>query len=122
MTTQLARLVHRGFVTEFGPRRLTDVDRYLRAIERRLEKLAAQPARDLESMRRVHRLEDEYTDAMTQLPPERRAAAAELVWMLEELRVSVFAQTLGTASPVSESRIRKELARVTAPAGRASGR
>jgi ATP-dependent helicase HrpA len=104
MRAQLSGLVHPGFVTATGTRRLADVLRYLQAMERRLDKLAQDPARDRELMRRVQRLEERYE--------QLRAQGSEHVrWMIEELRVSFFAQTLGTAHPVSEKRILREIER-----------
>ncbi|WP_066364503.1 ATP-dependent RNA helicase HrpA [Herbidospora mongoliensis] len=111
---QLKALIHTGFVTETTYRRLPDLHRYLRAIERRLEKLADDVHRDRALMHQVHDLEDDYRDLVAGLPPARRNAAAvgEIRWMLEELRVSFFAQTLGTPTPVSEKRIRKAMAQL----------
>jgi ATP-dependent helicase HrpA len=55
----------------------------------------------------VHRVQDAYQAALAALPPASRssAAAREIGWMVEELRVSLFAQTIGTPVPVSERRI-----------------
>lgn len=99
---QLSELVFPGFVTATGYRRLPDVLRYLRAVERRLDKLPQDPHRDRERMQRIQDVQREYRDAVGGLPPER---AASIRWMIEELRVSYFAQQLGTAHPVSEKRI-----------------
>ena len=102
MRSQLRSLVGPGFVRS-GAARLRHVDRYLRAMERRLDRLAGDPARDRRLMAEVHALEDEYA-------PYRAADADGAVrWMLEELRVSLFAQQLGTQGAVSPQRIRKAL-------------
>ncbi len=63
--------------------------------------------RDRRAMREVHRLQQEYTELVASLPPARRTAAdvVEVRWMLEELRVSLFAQPMKTAYPVSEKRV-----------------
>jgi ATP-dependent helicase HrpA len=55
----------------------------------------------------VHRVQDAYARALSSLPPETRlsSAAREIRWQIEELRVSLFAQTIGTPAPVSERRI-----------------
>ena len=65
----------------------------------------------------VHRVQDAYADALAALPPEARAtdAAAEIRWQVEELRVSLFAQGMGTPQPVSERRIMTAVERLTAP-------
>ena len=114
--SHLARLVHRGFVTDTGARRLPDLLRYLQALERRLEKLPDAPARDAEMMLRIQHLEERYQRMRELLPPELIAAgeAEEVHWMLEELRVSLFAQTVGTAFPVSEKRVLRRLQELAA--------
>ena len=113
---QLESLIHPGFITETGYARLADLLRYIRAIDRRLEKLPDDPHRDAERMHVVHDLEDDYHDLLDRLPPGRRddADVLRIRWMLEELRVSFFAQTLGTPYPVSEKRIRKAMDQITA--------
>jgi ATP-dependent helicase HrpA len=97
-------------VTAAGARRLPHVVRYLEAVQRRLEKLAGDAARDRDRLVQVQRLEAELARAVDALPPERRHEAEDVRWMLEELRVSLFAQALGTNGPVSEPRIRKAIA------------
>ena len=116
--SQLTRLAGAGFVQAAGCGRLGHLLRYVRALDRRLEKLASDPVRDGRALRIVHELEDAYAAAMARLPPDGRTAAHdELVWMLEELRVSLFAQQLGTAYAVSEQRLRREI-RAVADLGR----
>ncbi len=107
---QLLRLVHPGFVTEAGAARLPDVLRYLRAIDRRLDRLPFDPQRDRQLMEQVRRLESAFDELLDVLPPGRLALEADEVrWQLEELRVSLFAQTLGTARPVSDVRLRRAI-------------
>jgi ATP-dependent helicase HrpA len=115
MRTQLGALVHPGFVTTTGATRLADVVRYVRAVERRLDALAVDPVRDRRRMAPLRELEDEFDGLLAALPPgEFPPEAGAVRWLLEELRVSVFAQQLGTAPGVSERRIRQELARLAA--------
>ncbi|WP_431974436.1 ATP-dependent RNA helicase HrpA [Micromonospora haikouensis] len=104
---QLSGLVHKGFVTETGYARLPDLLRYLTAIERRLDRLPGNPQRDRQQQDRVAAVQKEYADLLAALPPGRRGSAAvrQIRWMIEELRVNVFAQALGTPYPVSEQRI-----------------
>ncbi|MGI8779014.1 MAG: ATP-dependent RNA helicase HrpA [Solirubrobacteraceae bacterium] len=108
---QLRRLVHPGFVTATGVERLADVERYLRAAARRLERLPNAPAPDLDRMRAVHELEAALERRLDSWPAGRPVPAAlrEVRWLLEELRVSHFAQALGTRGQVSSKRIRKLL-------------
>jgi ATP-dependent helicase HrpA len=111
MRAQLVALVQPGFVTAAGWRHLRDVPRYLAGIGRRLEKLAANPARDGQWMDDVAQVRAEYDDLLAALPPGRRedADVREVRWMLEELRISLFAQELRTAYPVSPVRIYRVL-------------
>jgi ATP-dependent helicase HrpA len=104
---QLTGLVYPGFLTGAGLARLPSLVRYLRAIERRLDKLADNAGRDAQQMAVVHRVQDAYAAALAALPATARsgAAAREIRWLIEELRVSLFAQTIGTPVPVSERRI-----------------
>ncbi|MFI2648355.1 ATP-dependent RNA helicase HrpA [Micromonospora fulviviridis] len=104
---QLGGLVHKGFITEAGYARLPDLLRYLTAIERRLDRLPGNPQRDKQQQDRIAVVQKEYQDLLAALPPAKRqsTAARQIRWMIEELRVNVFAQALGTPYPVSEQRI-----------------
>jgi ATP-dependent helicase HrpA len=114
MREQLSGLVFPGFVAATGYRRLPHLTRYLRGIQRRLDKLPESPARDAASMAIAQRAEQAYRQAVADLPAARRhdEDVTEARWMLEELRVSLFAQTLGTRAPVSETRVLAALARL----------
>jgi ATP-dependent helicase HrpA len=112
MMGQLGRLISPGFVTRLGLARLLDLRRYLAAMRQRLHKLGARPDRDRAQMDKVAALDAAYAARRRSLPPERRDDPDVLAirWMLEELRVSFFAQSLGTPQPISEQRIRTALA------------
>jgi ATP-dependent helicase HrpA len=114
--SQLSALIYPGFVAETGSRRLPDLVRYLQAITLRLDRTPWDPGRDADRMAAVHRMTDACRRAIAELTPAaRRGADARAVrWMLEELRVSLFAQTLGTSGPVSEKRIQTALDRLAA--------
>ena len=114
MREQLSGLIYAGFVTATGYRRLPHLTRYLRGMERRLDKLPENPGRDAASMAVARRAEQAYREAVAALPPARRSGAdvADVRWMLEELRVSLFAQALGTQAPVSENRLLAALSRL----------
>ncbi len=102
-----------------GADRLPHVLRYLAAVERRLDGAELDPGRDATLLDRVLPAYDAYLDVVDALP-DGTAVPASLVdirWMVEELRVSVFAQQLGTAHPVSEKRIRNALDAWTASRG-----
>ncbi|MEU9117248.1 ATP-dependent RNA helicase HrpA [Streptomyces sp. NPDC048483] len=106
---QLAALVKPGFVTAHGAKRLPDLMRYLVAVDRRLQQLPTNAERDRTRMAKVKEMQDEYAWLLEQFPKGRPvpAAAREIRWMIEELRVSYFAHALGTAYPVSDKRIVK---------------
>jgi ATP-dependent helicase HrpA len=106
MRAQFAGLIYPGFVSATGASRLPDLVRYLRAIVRRLDKLAGEQVRDAERMAAVHRVARAYEARLQELPAEARSRpeAQAVRWLIEELRVSLFAQVLGTPVPVSEKR------------------
>lgn len=108
---QMNGLVYRGFVTGNGWHKLADTLRYLQAIERRLEKLPVDPHSDRARMVKVEKIQQAWQSWYNKLPPVRRddADVQEVRWMLEELRVSYFAQQLGTPYPVSEKRIQQAM-------------
>jgi ATP-dependent RNA helicase HrpA len=90
---------------------LPDLERYLRGILARCDRAPSQVSRDTERMDTVARVQAEYDVLVAALPATRRTGADVQVLrsMIEELRVSLFAQTLGTAHPVSEKRIYKAM-------------
>jgi ATP-dependent helicase HrpA len=109
--SQLDRLLPKGFVTAAGAARLADLARYVTAITRRLERLPQAVAADRERMARVHAVEDAYDDVVQALSAARAADSrvGEIAWQIEEFRVSLWAQQLGTPRPVSEQRIYKAI-------------
>jgi ATP-dependent helicase HrpA len=108
---QLRGLVHPGFVTETGWRQLHHLPRYLRAVVHRLNRLGGTLARDRQLMAQVHEIEQEYRELRADRPAGGPAdeGLQEIRWMIEELRVNLFAQALGTAYPVSDKRIYKAM-------------
>jgi ATP-dependent helicase HrpA len=106
---QMGGLLHRGFVVTTGRRRLPDVVRYLRAMLLRLEKLPANAVRDALAMETVAAVTAEYQQLRRAVAPSGAPddPVTRVRWMVEELRVSLFAQQLGTPRPVSEQRIYK---------------
>jgi ATP-dependent helicase HrpA len=111
MATQLGRLVYPGFIAATGAARLPDLVRYLAGAARRLERLPSQPGADLDRMRSVHELEALYRARVDGWPRDRPLPAAlrEVPWLLEELRLSHFAQGVGVKGPVSAKRIRQAI-------------
>ncbi|MGL4173199.1 MAG: ATP-dependent RNA helicase HrpA [Actinomycetota bacterium] len=110
---QRAGLLRARFVTESGVARLGDLARYLAAMEVRIERLHAQPARDATLLMQVCELEQHYADVLAELPQGVTPPAdlQQVWWMLQELRVSLFAPTIRTAYSVSPQRIQRALSR-----------
>jgi ATP-dependent helicase HrpA len=113
---QMGGLLHRGFVAATGRRRLPDVVRYLKAMQHRLEKLPANAVRDELWMGQVAAVTAEYEQLRAQLPSTGAPddPVARIRWMVEELRVGLFAQGLGTPRPISEQRVYKAIDQLTA--------
>ncbi|KHD29044.1 hypothetical protein LH67_05330 [Xenorhabdus nematophila] len=104
---QISGLVFKGFVTSHGWTRLVDVLRYLNGIERRLEKLAINPNKDRAHMSRIEHIQRQWQQWQAKLSVQQKqlSEVKEVRWMIEELRISLFAQQLGTAYPISDKRI-----------------
>jgi ATP-dependent helicase HrpA len=121
ITAELAALAGPRVVSRAGLARLPDIERYLTALERRLEKLPTDPRRDLAFTERAQAIDRQVDQAITIALQEGMGAGVaqeleDLRWLIEELRVSFFAQSLGTRVPVSEERILKAATRLlTAP-------
>ncbi|HHE9059907.1 TPA: ATP-dependent RNA helicase HrpA [Haemophilus influenzae] len=105
--SQLAGLVYQGFVQKSGYDRLPDLQRYLQAIDKRIDKLAQDVNRDRAAMLRVEQVQQAYQQLLAKLPKSKPISdeIAEIRYMIEELRVSLFAQQLGTKYQVSEKRV-----------------
>ncbi|MBQ4833291.1 ATP-dependent RNA helicase HrpA [Pseudoalteromonas sp. MMG010] len=105
--SQLESLIFKQFVTAHGAKKLADLIRYLKAIQKRLEKLPVDPNRDRLCVLELNKVSDEYNKLVNKIPsgmpmpPE----IVDIFWMQQELRVSLFAQTLGTPYPISAKRI-----------------
>jgi ATP-dependent helicase HrpA len=113
---QMGGLLHRGFVADAGRRRLPDLVRYLRAMAHRLEKLPANAVRDELWTAQVAAVTAEYEQLRREVPPTGAPddPVTRIRWMVEELRVGLFAQQIGTPRPVSEQRLYKAIDALTA--------
>ena len=111
LKAQLAGLVHPGFVSATGDARLQHLPRYLRAALDRARTLAENPGRDRQRMTEWERAAVLFADTGGTIPtaPDAPPTLVHARWLLEEYRVSLFAQALGTAEPVSLQRIQKAL-------------
>ena len=104
---QCQHLLFRHFLVEVKPERLVHYDRYLKAIIARMDKLEADSSKDRPARLRVQPFWDRYKERAKVLAEQQRHSDAldEFRWLLEEFRVSVFAQPIKTAVPVSEKRL-----------------
>jgi len=109
--SQIQGLIFKGFATQCGWKRLPDILRYLKAIERRMEKLPIDPNRDRLQMLKVEAVYHDYQELLNKIPKGVIISdnVKEIRWMMEELRVSFFAQQLGTPFPVSDKRIKNAI-------------
>ncbi|WP_295802359.1 ATP-dependent RNA helicase HrpA [uncultured Microbulbifer sp.] len=110
---QLSGLFFRGFLFLTPLEWLRQYGRYLKGIELRLEKAALDPNRDRRQMAELQEAEEPYQAELCKHDPLFMAGDRDLVqyrWMLEEFRVSLFAQSLKTLMPVSIKRLRKQWA------------
>ena len=107
MKSQISDLIYQGFVQKSGYARLPDLLRYLQAIDKRMDKLAQDVNRDRAAMLRVEQVQQAYQQLLAKLPKSKPISdeVAEIRYMIEELRVSLFAQQLGTKYQVSEKRV-----------------
>ena len=104
---QLGGLIYPGFVQKSGYDRLPDLQRYLQAVDKRIDKLAQDVNRDRAAMLRVEQVQQAYQQLLAKLPKSKPISdeVAEIRYMIEELRVSLFAQQLGTKYQVSDKRV-----------------
>ena len=104
---QLSGLIYPGFVQKSGYDRLPDLQRYLQAVDKRIDKLTQDVNRDRAAMLRVEQVQQAYQQLLAKLPKSKPISdeVAEIRYMIDELRVSLFAQQLGTKYQVSDKRI-----------------
>jgi ATP-dependent helicase HrpA len=107
ITQQLQRLMPKRFLLATPWAQLQHVPRYLKAIVARLDKLRADAARDAQRMAELRPLEQRWVRRVAERKGVADARLDEYRWLLEELRVSFFAQELRTPQPVSAKRLDK---------------
>ena len=107
---QLEWLLHKRFIADTPYERLQHLPRYLRAINLRIEKLRVNPARDAQCMVQMQPLVQAWQKLRQAQQGKPNPRADEFAWMLQELRVSLFAQELKTPVIVSVKRLEKMLA------------
>ena len=114
VSAQLQRLCGKRFLASTSWQALQHFPRYLKAVTLRLDKLRADPARDAARLAELRPLEQRYLRRVAELKGARDARLQDYRWLLEELRVSLFAQELRTPQPVSVKRLDKVWAQLSA--------
>jgi ATP-dependent helicase HrpA len=113
MQQQLSALIDKRFMTATPWTQLGQVPRYLKGIALRIDKLRADPARDARALAEIAPLAQQYQRAVSTRRDVSDPRLDEFRWLLEELRVSLFAQELRTPMPVSVKRLAKVWASLT---------
>ncbi|NBU48988.1 MAG: ATP-dependent RNA helicase HrpA [Betaproteobacteria bacterium] len=108
------RLVTKRFLTETPWILLQHLPRYLKAVVMRVDKQRADPARDQQRQAEIRPLEQRWLRRLQELKGRRDERLEDFRWLLEELRVSLFAQELRTPQPVSVKRLEKVWAQMQA--------
>ncbi len=110
----LDSLIFKGFISEAGVDKLDDLLRYIKALEKRLDKIKVDANKDRANQIELDKLYEQYDRLMDKLAKDQPVPEAlrEVYWMLEELKVSMFAQTLGTKYPISGKRIKQAMAEI----------
>ncbi|UZD56277.1 ATP-dependent RNA helicase HrpA [Caldimonas aquatica] len=113
VAAQLQRLMPKRFLAGAPYAQLQHYPRYLKAVQMRLDKLRSDPARDAQRMAELRPLEQRYLRRLAELKGQHDSRLEEFRWLLEELRVSLFAQELRTPQPVSAKRLEKVWAQIS---------
>ncbi len=110
LRTQLTQLISAGFPSDADSGQVREYPRYLKAMRTRLDRLRNNPVKDHEKAKKVAPFQERYMKLVThpKPPPYNEEALQTFRWMLEEFRVSLFAQELGTKRPVSEKRLEQQ--------------
>ncbi len=106
MRSQLDDMVYDGFLADLSPSRLEHYPRYLRAMQLRLESVERDPQRDAARLQQVQAFWQQYLGLLAE-GREYDEAVDRFRWLIEEFRVSLFAQQLGTSGKVSPARLRQ---------------
>jgi ATP-dependent helicase HrpA len=114
VSQQLQRLVPKRFLQQTPYAQLQHLPRYLKAVQLRLDKLRADPARDAARLAELRPQDQRFWRLVAERKGVQDARLQELRWLLEELRVSFFAQELRTPQPVSVKRLDKAWAQLSA--------
>ena len=106
---QVAHLIYPGFVVGTPPARLPRLPIYFKAVAKRLESLDREPDRDRRRRAEVLPVWEQIKEALPQSNPGIRSEVEQLRWLMEELRVSIYAQELGAADKISVGKLEARL-------------
>jgi ATP-dependent helicase HrpA len=110
LSADLGRLLPIDFLSQVPYEQLNHLHRYLKTIRLRAERAKTDPRKDAQKVELIAVYQTQFDElAASDSSPERKILVGELRWMLEEYRVSVFAQELGTAQPISPKRMDKKI-------------
>lgn len=110
LNEQLDNLVYKGFVSDCGMEHLVELPRYLQAALERISRIHRDVVRDQMYLRALDQIKDEYEKSLKRYHQDLiPKPLKDVKWMIEELRVSYFAQNLGVNGPISDKRIFAEL-------------
>ncbi|HDR1025273.1 TPA: DUF3418 domain-containing protein [Pasteurella multocida] len=114
-TRYIDPLVYQSFIQKISNNRLNGVQCYLISINKRFDKLLQDVNRDRAVMLRVEQVSQAYQQLLAKLPKSKPHSdeVKEIPYMIEELRVSLFAQQLGTKYPISDKRILNVIAAIS---------
>ena len=117
LRTSLTALVPENFIPLYSADRMPDLVRYVRTLIVRAERGRTDMEKDRKKAARLQPFTDQLSDMIAGLEPdtsaEKRAAVEEFYWMIEEFKVSLFAQEIKTAFPVSEKKLNQEAGRIS---------
>ena len=113
---ELARLVPESFINLYEMERLVHLERYIKSMQIRAQRAVVDFEKDQAKLKEVKTFSSNLNKLVKALSPnasdEKRRAIEEFFWMIEEYKVSIFAQELKTAVPVSKKRLEKKLAEI----------
>jgi ATP-dependent helicase HrpA len=116
LTAELARLVPETFITIYDKQRLAHLVRYIQAATIRARRAAVDFEKDQSKFKGIIKFSEGLNQLLNELSPkvsdEKRQAIEEYFWMIEEYKVSVFAQELKTAIPISAKRLEQKLQQI----------
>ncbi|MBD3611777.1 MAG: DUF3418 domain-containing protein, partial [Hydrogenovibrio crunogenus] len=107
--TQLDQLISKDFVRVTPEEWFKQLPRYLQGLEKRLAKIDVDPSKDQKAIREIQPILDAFETLAKEPAYQNHSGLVEIRWLIEELRLSLFAQPMKTLKPVSIQRLQKKL-------------